>query len=146
MSFQKRILEENNFWRYALPIGGLAGGALLGHHLGHDFAQGMVDQTKHDTSIMGAAENLLKDGKNIPSVSQSVKDLVTLNGGSVHDIGRAYAHEQLKNQNTLQSILTNVDEEKAQRFINSHSQRGTVAGAAIGGLAGMLLRPKSKDK
>jgi hypothetical protein len=146
MYFQKRYLEENSFWRTALPLGGLIGGAYLGHELGHDFGQGVVDQIKHETSLEGVAKEALGHKENL-KVDKAIENLIKLKGGSVYDIGKAVGHESLGDKsNLIDKLSTRVDDENAQRFVKSVGQRAALGGAALGGLTGLAVRPSKNDR
>jgi hypothetical protein len=149
MSFKKRYLEEGNaFWRFALPVGGLVGGAYLGHHLADEFGQG-VKEGLHSQVGANAAKNELEniitqDKHPVGNTSDEIKKFFKFEG-SVKDIGKAYGTDQVKDIPFQERLVSKVNEDKLNHILDKYKNYGLAGGAAAGGLLGLGARPDKKD-
>ncbi len=142
MTFKERhLLEENSFWRTALPLAGVAGGAYLGHEIADDFVGGAKEQMQSELGPKGIITALTGEHK-VGTPEEEFKKLVTLNGGSVKDIGRSIGHAGLHDKSLLDKAGMQIDPEKMKGLEQKFGAAGLAGGAALGGLAGLAVRPR----
>lgn len=87
MNFKERLLIQENIQKYLIPTLGAGVAGYLGYDAANDFNAG--SSSRYDPESL--FNDIIGQGPGTPK--EELKKLITFDGGSMKDIGRAYANE-----------------------------------------------------